>query len=99
MPVKSYQADLLKRLSNKEYASEYLRVSFEETMNDGNQEAFLLALKNVIEANQSIAVTNPQLKLAEVLEVNHPLTIESLGLLLQNIGLTLSFQPITNNKS
>lgn len=51
MPVKSYQGDLLKRLANQEYASEYLRVFFEEMMNDGNQDAFLLALKNVIEAN------------------------------------------------
>jgi len=56
MPVKSYQEDLLKRLSNQEYAAEYLKISFEETMNDGNKEAFLLALKNVMEANKSVSV-------------------------------------------
>ncbi len=52
MPTKDYQTDLLKRLANTEYAAEYLKVAFDETLADGNKLAFLLALKNVVDAQQ-----------------------------------------------
>ncbi|MEL7419798.1 MAG: transcriptional regulator [Cyanobacteria bacterium J06555_3] len=42
--------DLLKRLANTEYAAKYLKAAFDETLTDGNKAAFLLALKNVVEA-------------------------------------------------
>lgn len=101
MPIKSYQTDLLQRLSSQEYAAEYLRIAWEETMKDSNTEAFILALKNVMEAHQSNCVINnekdsndSQNELIQTLVVNHPLTIETLWLILQRVGLTLSFQPI-----
>lgn len=101
MPIKSYQTDLLQRLSNKEYAAEYLKVAWEETMKDTNTAAFILALENVIEAHQSTSVVNNekdsrdfQNELNQLLAVNHPLTLETLWFILQHIGLTLSFQPI-----
>ena len=100
MPVRSYQDDLLKRLSNRDYAAEYLKVSFEETMKDGNTKAFLLALKNVVQATQSMSIVknknetdNSQKQLLELLEVSHPVTIETLALVLNSVGLTLDFQP------
>ena len=50
MPTKDYQTDLLKRLAHGEYAALYLKAAFDETLVDGNKSAFLLALKNVVEA-------------------------------------------------
>lgn len=50
MPTKDYQIDLLQRLANREYAAEYLKVAFDETLADSNKSAFSLALKNVVEA-------------------------------------------------
>ncbi len=106
MPVKSYQDDLLKRLCNREYAAEYLKISFEETMKDGDKEAFLLAVKNVVQANQSMTIVqnehetdNSQEQVSPLLEINHPLTIETLGFILQRVGLTLNFQPAINHES
>ncbi len=52
MPVKNYQDDLLKRLSNPNYASQYLKVALDETFKDGNKEALILALNNIIEAKK-----------------------------------------------
>lgn len=49
MPTKDYQTDLLKRLANTEYAAEYLKVAFDETLADGNKAVFLLALKNIVD--------------------------------------------------
>ena len=51
MPTKDYQTDLLKRLANCKYSAQYLKTAFDETLVDGNKSAFLLALKNVVEAN------------------------------------------------
>jgi len=51
MPTKDYQTDLLQRLANLEYAVQYLKAAFDETIIDGNKSAFLLALKNVVDAN------------------------------------------------
>jgi hypothetical protein len=50
MPTKDYRTDLLKRLSNSEYAAQYLKVALDKTLADGNKSAFLLALKNVLNA-------------------------------------------------
>jgi hypothetical protein len=54
MPTKSYQEGLLQRLSIPEYAAQYLKASLDETLKDGNMEAFLLALMNVVEARVPI---------------------------------------------
>ena len=47
MPVRNYRNDLLLRLTNPEYSSQYLKAAFDETPEDGNIEAFLLALNSV----------------------------------------------------
>ena len=52
MPVKSYQDDVLLKLQDAEFAATYLKVALDETLKDGNMEAFLLALKNVVDARQ-----------------------------------------------
>ena len=48
MPSKPYKPMLLKRLANPEYAVDYLT----EVLQEESQEAFLIALKNVIEARE-----------------------------------------------
>ncbi len=50
MPTKDYQPYLIKRLKNPEYAVMYLKAAWNETLEDGDIEAFILALKNVIKA-------------------------------------------------
>jgi DNA-binding phage protein len=62
MPTKDYKTDLLARLSNSNYAATYLKAALDETLSDGNTEAFLLALKNVVEAKDSTqAIANKEL--------------------------------------
>lgn len=59
MPTEDYRTDLLKRLGNSQYAATYLKAALDETFSDSNTEAFLLALKNVVEAKSSTqAVAN-----------------------------------------
>lgn len=54
MPTKDYQTNLLQRLTNPEYIAQYLKAAFDETLADGNKSAFLLALKNVVEATEAM---------------------------------------------
>lgn len=42
---------------------------------------------------------NSQEQVSSLLEINHPLTIETLGFILQRVGLTLNFQPVINHES
>ena len=48
MPVKPYKPMLLKRLADPNYAVDYLT----EVLQEESQEAFLIALRNVIEARK-----------------------------------------------
>jgi hypothetical protein len=50
MHTKPYQTDLLARLAEPDHAALYLKASLDETLEDGNFDAFLIALKNVEEA-------------------------------------------------
>ena len=50
MQTKSFNEDLLGRLSSKRYSLQLLQASFDESCKDGNWEAFGLTLKLVIEA-------------------------------------------------
>jgi DNA-binding phage protein len=99
MPVKNYQDDLLQRLSNDYYAAEYLKASFDETIKDGNMEAFLLALKNVINATRTVSFMKEETDISkqylfQLLETNNSPTIETLTIVLHAVGLTLDFKPV-----
>lgn len=98
MPVKSYQHDLLLRLSQPEYAARYLKVALDETFNDGNTEAFLLALKNVVEAKGKITdiATEAEITrqhLHRLLAGNGNPTLGTLVALLNAVGLSIDFKP------
>ena len=53
MPTKDYKPQLLKRLKNTEYCVAYLS----EVLENESQEAFLIALRNVIDARDE-SITN-----------------------------------------
>ncbi|MDJ0600544.1 MAG: transcriptional regulator [Crocosphaera sp.] len=99
MPVKNYRDDLLKRLCDPNYSSQYLKAALDETLKDGNQEAFLLALKNIIEAKLSVNDIAKNTDYLQKKSVNcsldqEPLTLENLLFVLHSVGLTIDFKPI-----
>lgn len=104
MPVKSYQDDLLIRLSHSDYAARYLKVALDETLEDNNTEAFLLALKNVIEANGKVkdvatAADITRQHLHRLLSGNGNPTLETLVAVLNAVGLSIDFKPIDEASS
>ena len=53
-PSTSYHEFLIENLQDTEHAEAYLEVAIEEYEEDGDEEAFLLALRNVAEAQGGI---------------------------------------------
>lgn len=93
MPTLDYQTDLLTRLSNSEYACEYLKIVLDETLKDGDIEPFLLALKNVIKARKVNQISySSEGKLDSLM--NQEINLNNLYLILNQVGLTINFQPI-----
>src|SRR5205085_3417960 len=64
MKLKDYRGDLLKRLADSQYAADYL----EQTLASGDGAAFLIALKDVVDAHggvgnlaKEVRITRPSL--------------------------------------
>ena len=98
MPTKDYRTDLLQRLGNSQYAATYLKAALDETLSDGNTEAFLLALKNVVEANGSTGAIASESNVSRqhlyrMLNGNGNPTLDTLTSVLQAVGLTIDFKP------
>lgn len=98
MPTKDYREDLLQRLADSQYAATYLKAALDETKKDGNTQAFLLALKNVVEATgstQKIASDSniSRQHLYRILSGDGNPTLETLTSVLQAVGLTIDFKP------
>ena len=94
MPTKSHQDDLEKRLKSVSYASKYLRVAF----GDGDEAGFLLALKNVIDANGGISYVSKKSDITRqhlhrVLKEGGNPTLGTLRAILSAVGLKLDFSP------
>lgn len=101
MPVKSHREDLLTRLTDKTYSAEYLKVALDETLKDGNMDAFLLALKNVVDATGSVqeVASNSAISrqhLHRLLSGNGNLTLETLASVLYSVGLAIDFKPLSS---
>ena len=98
MPTKPYKDDLLERLSDSTYASQYLKAALDETLQDGNMEAFLLALRNLVDATGPVQKVASESDLSRQ-HLHHLLsgkgnpTIETLASVLQAVGLTIDFKP------
>ena len=91
MKLKSYRDDLLKRLNNSEYAAEYL----EQTLASGDSSAFLVALKDVIDARGGVGNLARELRIArpslyKILSQRGNPTLETLQKILHPLGLRVS---------
>jgi probable addiction module antidote protein len=99
MPMKSYQTDLLVRLAEPQYAAEYLKAAFDETLTDGDMAAFSMALKNVVEARDSVSHVAQEAQISRqhlyrLLNGQGNPTLETLMAVLKTVGLSLDFKPI-----
>jgi probable addiction module antidote protein len=104
MPAKNYRDDLLIRLSDPEYSAQYLKVALDETLEDGDMEAFLLALQNIVDAKGSgqAITSNADLSrqhLHRLLSGDGNPTLEALASVLHTVGLTIDFKPLTKKAS
>ena len=92
MPTKDHQKDLLKRLVSTTYAARYLKAAFQ----DGDEPAFLLALKNVVEAHGGISkiATDSDITrqhLHRVLSEEGNPTLTTLRSVLSAVGIAIDF--------
>jgi len=91
MRLKSYKADLHKRLRDPEYAAGYLTAVLAEK----DQEAFLIALKDVVTATTGMGhlaarVKRNRASLYKALSANGNPTLETLQDVLNSLGLRVS---------
>src|SRR5688500_15630071 len=91
MKLKNYRDDLLRRLVSPEYAAEYL----EQSLATGDTAAFLIALKDVVDARggvgnlaRDVKLTRPSLY--KVLSKGGNPTLETLQQILHSLGLRVS---------
>lgn len=98
MPVRDYRADLLVRLANADYAALYIKASLDETLMDGDWEAFWLAIDNVVEARQTTTAGVINGNVADQ-PLKRPLgngetpTLESFVAVLSSVGLVIDIKP------
>jgi len=96
---RKFEDGLRERLSDPEYARVFLDVALEEYEEDGNTEAFLLALRDVAEAQGGLtelaeqANLNRQNLYKALSEEGNP-RLKTLGSVLHKLGFRLSVEPI-----
>lgn len=92
MPVRDYKSDLLVELADPDYAALYLKACLEETFQDGDTAAFMLALRDVVEARRGTEANLNEaddLKQSLDLDKEEALTLSTLISVLSAVGLTL----------
>jgi DNA-binding phage protein len=93
MPVKDYRSDLLVRLADPDYAALYLKTALDETLKDGDKEAFLLAARDVVEARQPAQESGSTSdNLGQVTAQEDLLTLDTLVSVLSGVGITIEFK-------
>ena len=95
MPVRDYKSDLLVKLADPDYAALYLKACLEEALQDGDTAAFMLALRDVVEARRGTeANLNETDDLKQVLDLDREATptLSTLISVLSAVGLTLEFK-------
>ena len=91
----NYQEYLIELLKNKKEAKAYLQAALEEYQKDGNNEALLLALRNITEAQGGVSVLahksniNRQ-HLYRILSSKGNPKLQTFGQLLNGLGFHLS---------
>jgi probable addiction module antidote protein len=91
MKLKDYREDLLKRLREPGYAAEYL----EATLAEGDSAAFLIALKDVVDAGGGIGAISKEARLTrpslyKALSKHGNPTLGTLRQILKPLGLRVS---------
>ena len=91
MRLKNYRTDLLKRLADPEYAAEYLA----QVLAEKDNAAFLIALKDVVEAGGGVGelagrVGLKRPSLYRILSKKGNPTLETLQEILKPLGLRVS---------
>ena len=94
-----YEDDLRERLADPEYARVFPDVAFEEYEQDSNAEAFLLALRDVAEAQGGIGQLAKRTKLNrqnlyKALSAKGNPRLQTVETILHGLGFRLSVQPI-----
>ena len=94
MKLKSYKADLLKHLKDPEFAAGYLA----DVLESGDNAAFLIALRDVVEAGGGVGMLAKQARLQRqslykaVSKRGNP-TLRTLQDVLKPLGLCVSVTP------
>ncbi len=91
----SYHDHLIKALEKKTEATTYLKIALEEYEKDGNTEVFLLALRNVAEAQGGVAELSKKTKLNRqnlyrILSSKGNPRLDTLAVILRALGFRLS---------
>jgi probable addiction module antidote protein len=96
---RKYEDTLRERLTDPEYARVFLDVALEEYEKDGDQDAFLLALRDVVEAQGGVGKLakethlNRQNLYKALSEEGNP-RLETVGAILHALGFRLSVEPL-----
>ena len=98
---RNYEESLRERLADVAYAKEYLAVALEEYEEDGNIEAFLLAVKDVANAQGGLSKLAARVQLSHqsldaVLSENGTLQFSTIGAILQGLGFKFSIESLEN---
>ncbi len=99
--MRTYRDFIKETMHDPEEATEYLRVSLDEYEQDGNLEAFLLALRSVVEAQGGMTefarktALNRQSLYKTLSKQGNP-RLQTLHTILHALGLKLSIEPMTS---
>jgi len=96
----SYHDQLIASLHNRDEATTYLKVALEEYEEDGDTTAFLLALRNIAEAEGGMTVLAEKTRLNRqnlyrIMSGNGNPTFQTLYAILHALGFRLSIEPLT----
>ena len=99
---KNYEEGLKVRLADSAYAKEYLTVALEEYEEDGNIEAFLLAIRDVANAQGGLSKLAEHTQLSheslyKALSENGTLQFDTIGPILHGLGFKFSIESLENS--
>lgn len=97
--TRDYQEEFINALKNKKEATAYLQMALDEYQEDGDMAVLLLALRHVAEAQGGITELSQKTQLNrqslyKTLSRNGNPKLQTLGLLLKNLGFHLEIQPV-----
>ncbi len=99
---RNYEESLKVRLADSAYAKAYLIVALEEYEEDGNIEAFLLAIRDVANAQGGLSKLAEHTELSQeslykALSENRTLQFDTIGPILHGLGFKFSIESLENS--